>query len=378
MNLKLKTIILSQIIFLLLFAPLLFAQSSNARRNADTAANSGDKPLTIKLQPEPELTDEQKAQSADLEETAKVRVEFLDSGFVGAITPVNSLPNGLMDAVIEAAGKIHFEPERKNGKPVTIYKVIEYSFKKEKIVLEAVAPESVAKAEAIIKKAVDALGGQNYLQVRSQIGRGKFSQMREGRMVSFQSFTDVIVYPNKEITEFKERGIKNVQANFGEGGWYFDGAVETLTDQTAAQIEGFKRSMRTNIDNFLRGVWRTEGAQLSYVGRRVASLGKRNDVVKIVFDDGFAVEFEFSDEGMPMKSVYSRFTAEKKEIIEEDRFAQFRAIQGIQTPFIVDHFTDGVHTSRVNYETVEFNKAIPDSVFQKPADIKALKKDLRL
>jgi len=378
MNLKLKTLIISQIIFLLLFAGFSFAQSSNARRTPDTAANSGDKPLNIKLQPEPELTDEQKAQSADMEETAKVRVEFLGSGFVGAITPVNSLPNGLMDAAIEAAGKIQFEPERKNGKPVTIYKVIEYSFKKEKVIVEPVAPENVAKAEAIIKKAIDALGGQNYLQIRSQIGRGKFSLMREGRMVSFQSFTDVIVYPDREITEFKERGIKNIQANAGSGGWYFDGAVETLTDQTATQIEGFKRSMRTNIDNFLRGVWRGKDAQLSYVGRRVASLGKRNDVVKLAFEDGFSVEFEFSDEGMPMKSVYSRFTAEKKEIIEEDRFAQFREIQAVQTPFIVDHFTDGVHVSRVNYETVEFNKAIPDSVFQKPADIKALKKDLKL
>ncbi len=378
MKIRYKQIIFSQIIFLLLFAAFSFAQSSNARRSADTAANSGDKALTIKSQPEPELTDEQKAQSADLEETAKVRVEFLDSGFVGAITPVNSLPHGLTDAAIEAAGKIQFEPERKNGRPVTIFKVIEYSFKKEKVIIEPVAPESVARAEAVIKKAVDALGGQNYLQVRSQIGRGKFSTMREGRMISFQSFTDVIVYPDKEITEFKERGIKNVQANAGNSGWFFDGAVETLNDQTAAQIEGFKRSMRTNVDNFLRGVWRTENAQLSYVGRRQASLGKRNDVVKITFEDGFSVEFEFSDEGIPMKSVYSRFTSDKKEIAEEDRFAQFREIQGIKTPFIVDHFTDGVHISRVNYETIEFNKIIPDSVFQKPANIRDLKKDLRL
>ena len=36
------------------------------------------------------------------------------------------------------------------------------------------------KAEAVLKKAVQVLGGDNYLKVRSQIGRGKFSLLRDG------------------------------------------------------------------------------------------------------------------------------------------------------------------------------------------------------
>lgn len=371
-----KLLVLFVLLFSLNFTA--FAQSSNARKNPNTAVNSGDKPLNILSQPEPELTDEQKMQSADMEETAKVRVEFLDSGFIGAITAVNSLPNGLSEAAVEAAGKIEFEPERKNGRPVTIYKIIEYSFKQKKPEIENVEPENIAKAEAVIKKAVEALGGQKYLQVKTIVGRGKYSIIRDGRMVSFQSFTDVIAYPDKEYTEFKERGIKTVQANFGDGGWYFDGAVETLNDQTESQIDGFKRSMRTNVDNFLRGVWRGKDAQLSYVGRRFASLGKRNDVVKLSFEDGFSVEFEFSDEGLPMKSIYSRFASDKKEILEEERFAQFLNVEGIKVPFIVDHFTGDVRVSRANYESVEFNRSVPDSVFQKPDNIKSLKKDLKL
>lgn len=355
------------------------AQSSQSRRNPNaTPAPSADKPLNILSQPEPELTDEQLKQIEGLDETIQLRVEFLDSGYIGAITALNELPFGLTQAAIDAAAKIMFEPERKNTKKVTVYKILEYSFKKEKKVVEDVAPENVAKAEAIIKKAIDTLGGQRYLQVTSIVGRGKFSQMRDGRNLSFQSFTDVIIYPDKEYTEFKERGVKTVQANFGDSGWYFDGAVETLTDQLPVQIDGFKRSMRTNLDNFLRGAWRGVDGQLSYVERRQASLGKRNEVIKISFDDGFWVEFEFSDEGLPMKSVYSSFGADRKEIIEEDRFAQYQEIQGIKVPYVVDHFTSGEHTSRINYESVEFNKSIPQSIFAKPGSIKVLKKDLKL
>jgi outer membrane lipoprotein-sorting protein len=42
-------------------------------------------------------------------------------------------------------------------------------------------------------------------------------------------------------------------------------------------------------------------------------------------------------------------------------------------PYVIDHFRNGVQTSRTNYESVEFNKTVPDSLFAKPASIKAVK-----
>lgn len=233
------------------------------------------------------------------------------------------------------------------------------------------------KAEAVLKKAVQYLGGDNYLKVKTQIGRGKFSLMREGVTGSFQSFTDVIAFPDKERTEFKESGKKNVQTNTGDTGWIYDSEAQVINVQTETQVKDFKRGINASLDNLLRDAWRGK-AVLSYVGRREASLGKRNDVVKLAYDDGFTVEFEFSDEGVPMKAVYKRTNPEGEEVKEEDRYAQFVDVQGIKTPFIIDHFSGGVHTSRINYETIEFNKPVADSVFAKPGNPKDLKKDLKL
>lgn len=238
-------------------------------------------------------------------------------------------------------------------------------------------PESDEKAEAILKKAVEKLGGEKYLSVKTQIGRGKFSVLREKQVVSFQTFYDVIVFPDKERTEFKGGGNKFVQTNSGGSGWIYDGASETLSEQSAEQLENFKRGMRVSLDNLLRGNWRAENAKLEYAGRRQAGLGKKNDVVKLTFEDGFAVEFEFADDGFPVKSIYKRVNAEGKEIAEEDRFAQFVDIAGIRTPFIIDHFTGGEHTSRINYESVEYNKKVSDSIFVKPGNTKEIKKDLK-
>ncbi len=237
--------------------------------------------------------------------------------------------------------------------------------------------ENIEKAEAVIKRAVETLGGEKYLNVKTQVGRGKFSLLQGGVNILYQSFTDVIVYPNKERTDFKASGIKTVQTNFGGQGWIYDGNSEVIGDQNESQIENFKRSMRTNLDNFLRGNWRGE-AEISYLGKRPASLGKRNEAVKLTFKDGFEVEFEFAaDDGLPMKSIYRKLNADNEEVVEEDRFAQFVDIGGIKTPYIIDHFTNGKRTSRINYQSVEYNETIPDSIFQKPDSYKALKKDLK-
>lgn len=239
-------------------------------------------------------------------------------------------------------------------------------------------PKTDEKAEAVIKKAVEMLGGDRYLQVKTQIGRGKYSILREGNVLSFQTFIDVIVFPDNERTEFKSAGIKTVQTNSGNAGWIFDGSAQVLNDQTPEQVEGFKRGMRASLDNLLRGYWRGK-AELSYVGKREAGIGKRNEVVKLTYEDDFAVEFEFSaTDGMPMKAMYKRLNPDNEDVKEEDRYAQFVDVQGINTPFIIDHFTNGAQTSRINYESIEFNKNVPNTIFNKPANIKILKKDLKL
>jgi len=48
-------------------------------------------------------------------------------------------------------------------------------------------------------------------------------------------------------------------------------------------------------------------------------------------------------------------------------------VDGIKAPFIIDRFTGSTQTSRINYQSVEYNKTIPDSIFSKPANAKALK-----
>ena len=125
------------------------------------------------------------------------------------------------------------------------------------LVVVSLASAALAQdADSVIKRAVENLGGEKYLNVKSQVSRGRFSTLREGMVLSSQTFVDVIVFPDKERTEFKNRGIKITQTNTGSTGWLFDGEQDIVREQTEIQVANFKRSIRTSLDNLLRGGWR--------------------------------------------------------------------------------------------------------------------------
>lgn len=242
---------------------------------------------------------------------------------------------------------------------------------------ESSTPEEKAKkAKAVMGKAVQQLGGDSYLNVKTSVAEGKFSLLKDSRIASYQNFTDIIVYPDKERTDFTEKGSKTVQVNTGETGWIYDEFLKKFGDQNEKQIENFKLSMKTHYDYLLREKW-LGSADLVYVGRRPSTLGKRNDVLKLSFAGGLEIEYEFDDKGLPMKTSYIRMNADKQAITEETRYSRFITYQGILFPSIVDHFTNGEHTFRVVYEAIEFNKSVPNEIFEKPENPKKLNKKLK-
>lgn len=236
------------------------------------------------------------------------------------------------------------------------------------------------KAEQIVQRALKAVGGDRYLQIKTVIGRGLFTDYKDGVSQIPAKFVDYVSYPDKERTEFNGGGARVVQTNFRDGGWIYDGAALTLKDQTAQQLEEFKITIRVGLENLLHGWWREQGAKLTYAGRREAGvIGRRNEAVRLTYPDGFWIEYEFaSDDGMPAKILYerkhkNRETEEIESTNEEDRVHKLITIDGISAPFIIDHYRDKVQTSRIAYDTVEYNKPVADSLFTKPASIKAIK-----
>ncbi len=238
--------------------------------------------------------------------------------------------------------------------------------------------KSDPKAEEVVRKAVEALGGAAYLGVRTIVSRGYFTQFHEGQQLPLQSFVDYLAFPDRERTEFKSREGRFVQTYTGETGWIYDGTKRLITDVTPSQAEAFRTTMRTTYDNVLRGWWRAEGAQLSYVGRREAGVGMRNETVRVTYPDGFAVEFEFgARDFLPAKALFRNKDVDGETVEEEDRFAQFLTVGAVRFPHIIDKYRAGTRLTRANFDKVEINAPIPDSLFAKPTDLKVFAKTLK-
>ncbi|HET9528076.1 MAG TPA: hypothetical protein VFO99_18010 [Pyrinomonadaceae bacterium] len=241
------------------------------------------------------------------------------------------------------------------------------------------APSVDEKSKQIMDRAIEVLGGTNYLNVKTVIGKGFYTGMQDGVSQLPQRFLDYIVYPDRERTEFTSLGIKTIQTNTGDTGWMFDGAVKKISDQSPAQVEEFKRVMRSSVENLLRGWWQKEGGKIVYVGRREAGLAKRNETIRLTYPNGFWIEYEFgAKDGLPSKILYKRMrkdpdSGDLVETTEEDQLLKFITVQGITAPWVLDHFINGKQVTRINYESVQYNQPIDDAIFAKPADVKKIK-----
>jgi hypothetical protein len=229
------------------------------------------------------------------------------------------------------------------------------------------------KAEALIREAVRVRGGQTYLGVRTTIIRGQFSPFEKGQADAPMPVVDYIVYPDRERTEFGKGDTKYVQTNAGAGGWIYEARQKMIRDQTEDQIQNAQLGLRYDLDNLLRLGWKEPGAKLVYVGRKEVWKNTFSEATRIDFSDGASVTLHFDARAkLPLATEYKTI-AEGKTTNAQARYFRWADFNGVQFPTIIDFYREGVQTARVSIDSVEFNTAVPDKLFAKPASIKEVK-----
>lgn len=236
-------------------------------------------------------------------------------------------------------------------------------------------PQNTQRGVELIKQAIEARGGQRYLTFKSLTATGQFTQFDKGSSTIPLPFLDIIVYPDKERTEFGKGKKKNrrIQVNVGQTGWVYDGDAETLKDQTDRQLRAFQEELELSLDGLLRGGWQRPGVQVRFYGREEIRPGERADVVAIQVRPEQTV-YLWLDRSthLPMSLSYEKM-GEAGLVKRETRFFQYVPYDGVKFPNIVDYYRDGIQESRVNYESVKLDAPVSPEIFTKPANVKALK-----
>ncbi len=234
-------------------------------------------------------------------------------------------------------------------------------------------PANLEKGKKLLQQTVEARGGVSFLGFKTIEAQGQWTPYDQGASTIPIPFHDFLIIPDKERTEFGKGKKKDrkINVNVGNTGWVYDGEAETLKDQTDKQIKDFHDSRESDLDMVLRAAMQNKDAEVSFYGRAETRPGERADVISIKLKTTFLLML---DPYSKLPATLSYEKAEEQGMAKyEYRFNQFVPYDNVKFPNIVDLYRNGIQISRVNYQSIKLNVDIPEALFVKPANAKAVK-----
>lgn len=223
--------------------------------------------------------------------------------------------------------------------------------------------ENANKARTLINQAIQALGGDAYMNIQdiSQSGR-KYSLHNgeaEGAGVLFWRFYK---YPDKDRIELtKQRDV--IYLYRGDEG--FEITYKGTRAEDPKILKDYIRRKNYALDYVLRYWIKQPGVALFYDGPTVAAQ-KEADEVSILnaHDESVTLCFDVNTH-LPVKKSFSwRDPTDKERNTEEEIYDAYRPVQGIMTPFSVSRFYNGAMSNERFLHDVRYNQGLSDSLFE--------------
>jgi hypothetical protein len=231
--------------------------------------------------------------------------------------------------------------------------------------------ENVRKAKTLLDQMIQALGGNDYLNVEdiSQEGRsyGFHLGQSDGVGVVFWRFYR---FPDRERVEFtKKRDIVYVYR--GDKG--FEITYKGTRYDEPKSVSDYLRRRQFSLDWVVRKWLTLPGIALFYEGHTVAAQKDAEQVTIMDANNQSVTLFIDTKTHLPVKKTYSwRDPTDKERNVEDEVFDNYRPVQGVMTPFVISRFYNGDMSNQRFLNSVTYNKGLSDSLFA--ADLTAPKK----
>jgi TonB family protein len=106
-----------------------FTREKNLDANMDpNGVGSGPNVTPLKIISKPRANYTDAARQANTQGNIKIAILFAASGEIRHVLVLEGLPYGLSEEAVKAARAIRFEPEKRDGKPVPVVKMVMYGF----------------------------------------------------------------------------------------------------------------------------------------------------------------------------------------------------------------------------------------------------------
>jgi outer membrane lipoprotein-sorting protein len=212
----------------------------------------------------------------------------------------------------------------------------------------------------------------------------KYSKAR-GQNIQTVKMTGKMIQPgNPEfmITSFEKRpdmfrqemevqGTKIIVAFIGQTGWIISPTLGSFDpqDMPPSSFNSLNKELRSDPyvswNNPIVN-WKENGNKLELIGREDIN-GTQVYNLKLTFKDNEVANY-YMDAAKFVMLLVKEKTMEQGQMNEtEDKFSDFRDVDGVSMPFKIETITNGQTSTIVILDKCEFNLPIDDAIFKKPA-----------
>jgi hypothetical protein len=223
--------------------------------------------------------------------------------------------------------------------------------------------ENVRQARALLEQAIQALGGQTFLNIHDMQQQGRTYGFHLGRPTGAGAlFWRFVEYPDKERLEVtKQRDVAYVYS--GDKG--YEVTYKGAHAMEKKDLDDYLRRRRFSLETMLR-VWINDPTvALFYDGNAMAGnvpaqqvtlINARNEAVSLSFD---------LDSHLPIKKSYKwRDPVDKERNTEEEVYDNYKPVQGVMTPYSFTRYYNGDMQSQRFINSVQFNQGLNPAMFE--------------
>lgn len=225
-----------------------------------------------------------------------------------------------------------------------------------------VADENAVKAKTIIEQGIEALGGQNYLNLRDREQQGRIYGFHSGRPTGAGGlFWGFYQFPDKERVELtKERDIAELYV--GNKAWELTYKGARLIEQK--DLDDYLRRRHFSLDIVLRTWVNDPNVVLLFIGNAIAAQHPAYQVALVNSHDESVTLYFDVDTHLPVKKSFEwRDPLDRQKNLEEEVYENYRPVSGIMAPFNITRYFNGDMASQRFVNSVSINQNLDQAMF---------------
>ena len=222
---------------------------------------------------------------------------------------------------------------------------------------------SVQKAKQVLDDMIRALGGENYLNIRTMTSEGRSYSFWQGKPsgmgVVFWRFWE---WPDKDRVELtKQRDV--VELNVGDKG--YEVTYKGTATQDPKQVEDYLRRRDHSLENVIRKWLPAPGSIILYSGTAIVEQTLTDEVTVFNSENDSVTISVDPHSHLPIRKTFSyRDPIDRQKDDDADIFANYRVVQGVNTPFSVVRMQNGEMRSQRFISNVTYNTELAPTLFE--------------